>query len=406
MLRGSSEVGAVQTALDGIRLLQAIGGERGGFAAAELCNELLGGTDIWRYRQEDSLCTACFCAKAGKVGVYVQHGTDLPSQNFPQISQFVSVPALVFGGPQNQPDPGYAKASAKIAQAILDDCNIWNVDFLFIFSHSQGAGIALNVMYLESQRTPSSKVNFRYISFGGNAVANRSKRDALTNFAQQIRWMNAEDAVPTLPWILLLGSTGAGLVNTPVLQYVNNIVHCGEGRVLQKDGTYFLAPNPPSSGLVPLANLVSWLDSFRTGADNNHQTSEYAKRLTLLLPRPVNNLPDRERDQPDAAQSAPINFPVMDTTSQVTAEIPNVVQRAAAVGETIPPPPVPMSPGDTFKAGKVNGMWFVFRGPVVVQQCGGKREARGLARNLNRIERATVAIGGPQLLEQVASLIS
>lgn len=396
--------------LNGIELLKTLGGLTQAEGAIAKASELLGGTlDSRRVVLETAENTAFILAKKGSNALICCHGTDLDSQYVPEFTGFIQLLE-----PDSSPFIRYPKSkwvvrAGEIVRAVANEIRLWEVRHLWVFGHSAGAGqggealsVALGLLNI------SPETHIRFLTVGGNGWANRTIYDQFVFRVHTVRYMNSEDPVPMFPWCIADMVTGAYALDPNAFRAIRNYVHLGSGRNLDRDGVQTYTTLPVNARADPTLSVVAWLRAMSTGINNEHSTSEYRRRLNLLkasrvvVPRP----PDQPRVPVDAGASAPLNLPVVSTRAEAVAALPAVQEAAAERSDNAPRALPTVLPNLNYRARKISGAWAVVRGPVVVFVASGKRQAKGTARRLNRIERDTASLAGGTLADQTAFLQS
>lgn len=255
--------------------------------------------------------------------------------------------------------------------------------FYFIGHSYGGAQLQALALWLWMYRNP---VNQRVWSYGSPRVGNlefQRRMGASTN----VRWYNDDDPVRLIP----PHSDEAPILTAVVLPSLRNgcntQVQAGKGFCLHVGGAWDEIEEWPSRLATQELGLLGWLTSSNGFASNLHSLDQYEARFTQAAVRlpaePVIRVSSWQGEEPYVGTNHELNS----ITRQAVREIETPVYPAPIEGQD-----TVIRPG-IYKARKLRWVgWCVARNGEVILRTSGKREARKVARQYNRMARAQAAL--------------
>lgn len=225
------------------------------------------------------LCPRWIAATTSTDTLLVVHGTDLPSQNRPQIMQYVDLNPNPFSGTLQNPGAAYTVAAGdSVYKQMLANSMLGRPDNWFV-GHSLGHGVSQSVQnQARIDLRVGSPGKYHNTSFGGNAWANTEIYNRLW-MDDNTRFMNSDDPIPQLPWSMSDALSFTSTLTAPALMRVRNYVHVGNGIVLQPNGDWERKVLEVRPTLLRVGNLIEYLATFIGSGPGVHCIAEYRSRL-------------------------------------------------------------------------------------------------------------------------------
>lgn len=242
------------------------------------------------------------------------------------------------------------------------------------FGHSYGSGVAQGISYFAQFYNPQRIINY---NFGSPRVGN-SLWARRTNANTNIRFCNSDDVVPRL----LPHSEEAPIINAlmpaSAMQACNSLVHSVPCFLVDDNAAITQAANVTITPSITEPSLLSWLSGSDAYGAQSHRPAEYSRRLSLAS-MPCEQLgPNRSPALPPE-QPVDIGVRLIGTLAQ------EAISRLPPGGMTEGlPDPEPIIPTIRYRTKKMSGGWSVVYGSKLVWLGKGKREAKKVARAMNR----------------------
>jgi len=222
-------------------------------------------------------------------------------------------------------------------------------------------------------------------TFGAPRPGGPTFRNTVQGQGGIIRWFNDDDAVPIVPprvenFPAILPVFGvAGCIRAA------NFVHCDGGLEIGLAGSLTDAVVPSHANANFTADLVAWLMTWLNDEVPSHSLTEYLRRLraaqVVIAPHARPTLGHEE--QPVAASS-----------HRITAQERRTAQAFAELESTQNSMPMQIPDQFQFRAVRIGRIWTLTFADQTVSVCGGRRQARAIARTANawlkKLQRAAV----------------
>lgn len=315
------------------------------------------------------------------------HGTDYPGQIADQTAGFRGTEFWTSYAELANPTNPWVIAASESIFAILEPTQFQRAQDMWVGGHSAGGCVAQRYAHRRILQEASSGLPYYHcVTFGSYAWANTEIASSLATI-DQTRYMNSDDQMPCIPFVISRSLPSIVGFQPDSLRRLMNFRHSGQGINVPPAGAMTEANFPAIFSDSSIFSISQLLNMEERDGGQPYQLAEYFLRIgRQVMPDVPPVVPAPPGPQPVIPPL--LVLPPLENNRQAQVFLNEQAVQAVIRRDEFTRDKGTIIPGERYKIRKRNGIWTVTLAGQQVVVSSGKRNARKVARQMNKLQDA------------------